>query len=371
MGQRIDKEEILARTNRGLEVFRHYLGGDLQTNRHFRNPFYPDRRPSCVVYYDKGRDTHRFYDHGDSGYSGDCFWFVGRLYGLEIPRDFWKILAQVSRDMGLGLVREDEAPALTRVVNPAVGPLGGGGPTPPADGPRPYSVQEAPFGPVALAYWGEYGVGPGVLARYGVKNLTRFEGISSQGRPYSVRAGAGQLMFGYPGAEHLKVYRPGDPQMRFLCGGARPPGHIFGVDQLPAGCPSLFLTGGEKDVLSLAAHGVPAVSLNSETTTLPDDFSARLGGRFRYFFVLYDADGTGQREGAKRAAELRAQGLTARALRVPVPGEKGAKDVSDFFRLGGTRGGLLRELRDQLRGVSPLRAAEPGPTGKPRRGCRP
>ena len=46
------KEEILSRTNKGLEVFCFYMPINFVPKRNFRNPLYDDRRASCNIYLD-------------------------------------------------------------------------------------------------------------------------------------------------------------------------------------------------------------------------------------------------------------------------------------------------------------------------------
>ena len=41
------KEEILLRTNKGLEIFCFYMPIDFVIKRNFRNPLYDDKRASC------------------------------------------------------------------------------------------------------------------------------------------------------------------------------------------------------------------------------------------------------------------------------------------------------------------------------------
>lgn len=47
------KEEILLRTNKGLEIFCFYMPIDFVIKRNFRNPLYDDKRASCNIYLDK------------------------------------------------------------------------------------------------------------------------------------------------------------------------------------------------------------------------------------------------------------------------------------------------------------------------------
>lgn len=46
----IGKDEILTRTNNGLDVFRHYLPVKWRVGRNFLNPLYDDHKASCNVY---------------------------------------------------------------------------------------------------------------------------------------------------------------------------------------------------------------------------------------------------------------------------------------------------------------------------------
>ena len=100
------KDEILSRTNSGLSVFKHYLPGNWRIGRNFLNPFYLDKKASCNIYFDRHSGMYKMKDFGNDNYSGDCFFFVGQLKGLDCNRaaDFVEILEIIDRDLGLGLV---------------------------------------------------------------------------------------------------------------------------------------------------------------------------------------------------------------------------------------------------------------------------
>lgn len=69
--------------------------------------------------------------------------------------------------------------------------------------------------------------------------------------------------------------------------------YVFGLEQLPTKGDLLFITGGEKDVLSLYAHGFHAICFNSETAQIPESMIEGLQLRFRHIILLYDADEMG------------------------------------------------------------------------------
>ena len=88
------KEEILERTSNGLAIFKHYLPGNWRIGRNFLNPLYEDSKASCNIYFDRRSSIYKMKDFGNDSYSGDCFFLVGQLKGLDCNRaaDFVEIL---------------------------------------------------------------------------------------------------------------------------------------------------------------------------------------------------------------------------------------------------------------------------------------
>ena len=75
----LNKDSILHATNRGLNVFKHFMGSRFnKIGKSFKSPFYQDNQASCYVYLDKKSNIYKFKDFGDAEYSGDCFFFVGK-----------------------------------------------------------------------------------------------------------------------------------------------------------------------------------------------------------------------------------------------------------------------------------------------------
>jgi hypothetical protein len=101
----LNKDELLRRTNNGLDVFKHYIPGQWKTGRNFLNPLYEDRKASCNIYFDRRSSIYRIKDFGNDDYSGDCFFFVGKLKGLDCGNgaNFVEILKTINVEMSLGL----------------------------------------------------------------------------------------------------------------------------------------------------------------------------------------------------------------------------------------------------------------------------
>ena len=339
----IDKEQILLLTQGGLNVFSHFLGFEVNLHRNFRSPFYDDKRASCHIFYDRKSSSYKFYDHGDTTYSGDCFWFVATMRGLNLKTDFPEVLKVIIQELGLYSLYGGEE--YYRHAAPTYK-------SPVISGPktditknteeRSYSFEIQPFDDGLLNYWGHYGIHEDTLRRFRVRSLKRYESVSAEGKKFELYGSPTEPMFAYIGNGYVKIYRPHSPKIRFLYGGRMPATYCFGMEQIPAKGDMLFITGGEKDVLSLYAHGFNAICFNSETAQIPESIIESLQLRFRHIILLYDADETGVRESHRQAEHLAEYKVLN--LSLPLSGTKSEKDISDFFALGNG----AKELKELL-----------------------
>lgn len=339
----LSKETILRITDKGLSVFRYYIATPFRLGHNFLNPLYDDRKASCNIYYDRRNNCYRLKDFGNDEYSGDCFDFVGKLAGLDCnsPQEFVQILDKINRDLSLGLnginntgSMKNNSPAIPKKTSPVLEKTA-----------KPFAIQKRSFSTRELAWWQQYGITEKELKLYNVFSLSRFESENKEGKPYYFMSSDKEPIYAYTGKQHVKIYRPFS-EIRFLQAGNVPPACCFGLEQLPAKGDTLFITGGEKDVLSLAAKGFHAISFNSETSQIPVDTVQKLSYRFKHIILLFDVDETGLKSSAKQLQHLEAFGV--KRLLLPLAGTKQEKDVSDYFRLGNTREDLNHLFLDYL-----------------------
>ncbi len=331
-------QRILDLTKDGLQVFMFYIDTDFKVKKRFINPYYPDTKPSCHIYFDTHSGRYMMHDFGDATYHGDCFWLVAMLNGLDCRHDFMQVVRIINRDMHLGLDSElggdtlPAAPDARRLIQRLSRDAGEPGREERPQRPRPYKFEAHEMTPEETIYWERYGITPETLDRYSVRALTSFSSEGENG-PYTIRPAEGRLMFGYCQERFMKVYRPQD-SMRFLYAGRKPRDYCFGFQQLPASGDIVFITGGEKDVLSLSSHGFSAVCFNSETAAFPKEVISILEQRFRHIIVMFDADETGVRSMKSALEEWRGHGFMS--ITLPLAGTKKEKDISDFFAMGHT-----------------------------------
>lgn len=288
---------------------------------------------------------YKYYDHGNPSYAGDCFWFVSELKGLSLKSDFPLILQTISQDLGI-TIREDNLPPRKPPIKPSKPSINMLSTSPaPKQEELPYDFELQSFDDSLLAYWAHYGIYEETLRRFCVRSLKSYRGQTREGKTFELRASPTEPMFAYIGQGYVKIYRPNSPKMRFLYGGRMPNPYCFGMEQIPSKGDILFITGGEKDVLSLSAHRFNAICFNSETAQIPESIIESLQLRFRHIILLYDSDETGARESARQAQQLEA--YKVQQLQLPLKGSKTEKDISDYFALGYTEADL-RKLLDKL-----------------------
>ena len=346
------KEEILEHTNRGLEIFCFYMPIDFVPKRKFRNPLYKDKRASCNIYLDTKSQCYRMKDFGNEAYSGDCFWFAATMLGLDVRSDFKKVLLTIIQDLNLNITMDFKTDENRKTKSlkdiRLVSSKSTNAKEELSEKKKIFKLYEQPFRADEIAYWQRYGITDKVLQKYHVKSLFRYETISNQGNPFSLTSTKNEPIFCYVMGDFVKIYRP-NSKLRFLYGGDKSKDYIFGFEQLPSKGDILFITGGEKDVLSLSSHHFNAICFNSETASIPEPIIESLQLRFRHIILLYDTDETGLREAERQAKQLEPYHVFC--LSLSLRGTKTEKDISDFFALGKTAKDLTSLLTDKLSSI--------------------
>jgi hypothetical protein len=282
------------------------------------------------VYFDRRNGVYKIKDFGNDDYSGDCFFFVGKLKGLNCNNgtDFVEILKTINRDMSLEMGGSDYTPTPQSVPqknNPT-------NPEPLKN--KPYNIIQQKFTQKELDFWLQSGITPEILKLYKIVSLKEFRSENKDGKPFYYTSSESEPIFGYMGKRYVKIYRPFS-EVRFLYGGNIGDNYCLGLEQLPAKGDTLFITGGEKDVMTLAAHGFHAICFNSETSTIPTGIIYKLTFRFKHIVLLYDADKTGIEAAIRHEKALAEYGV--KRLVLPLSGEKKEKDITDYFCKGNTR----------------------------------
>lgn len=315
----ITKEAVLAKIS-SYDILNHYLQpyhntGRLITGKNISNPFLAEKQktPSFNIFCALPQHEWRYKDFA-TGDEGSCFDFVMKIFNVSFP----VALEIINRDHCLNLETANKT-----IPSPKQ--------TAPEQTKPNFTVKKRPFSNAELAFWNKYSISIETLQRFNVFALEEFSNISKEGKPYTVRSSSDKFIFAYDNGSWLKLYKPLDEkQYKFQYLGTKEQGYIFGWKQLPEKGEKLFITGGEKDVMCLAAQGFNAISLNSETASLEKSIADELKLRFNHIIVLYDNDATGIKQ-----SELLAVTHGFHKITLPTIPNNG-KDISDYFASRGS-----------------------------------
>lgn len=344
----IDKTMLLSATQNGLAVFKHYIPFDFKLGKNFKNPFYQDTKASCNIYYNRHQQCFKIKDFGNSDYCGDCFAFVAQLHNLDVRTEFLEVLQIINQDLHLHLEeKKPNQPNLPEEKTKVSVPdnLAKDCSSLSKEEKKPYHFTEKLFTKKELQYWKRYGISEKTLLHFQVKSIENFQSVNKDEKIYQLQSSNEEPIFGYSGNGFVKLYRPLS-KLRFLYGGLVPENYCFGLKQLPNRGDVLFITGGEKDVMSLYAKGFYAICFNSETSAIPTPTIAILSRRFKHIILLYDVDKTGLSASKNQVMIL--SKYSVKRLELPLSGTKTEKDVSDYFALGHTKENLSKLVLNLL-----------------------
>lgn len=349
----LSKQAILSATDGGLDVFKKFISNFPGVGKAFLNPFYDDTKPSTYVYKQKGSDHYNFVDHGNLDYIGDCFSFIGWIFNKDTRESdqFIDILEIINRELHLNL--SDRKDMIREVTHRFPNDLKQASEIDPLtidenreDVSKRYIEPDyKAFSSDEQMYWMLYGITLETLKRYNVRCVQTFHGVTQDDKEYRITSTPEIPIFAYPGNGYVKIYRP-HAKKRFCYSGNLHQGYTFGMEQLPQRGDVLFITGGEKDVMSLAAHGFHAICFNSETAKIPKKIIRRLSFRFKHIVLMFDMDKTGIK--AMNNMRERLKEFDVKSLALPLSGTENQKDISDFFRLGNTAEDLKKIFTEML-----------------------
>jgi len=180
-----------------------------------------------------------------------------------------------------------------------------------------------------LLFWERYGIKQEHLEEFNVMPLRSVLAYNKSNEPYYIEATQYEPIYAYIHETWAKIYRPYSFPMKFLYTGKKPDNFVFGLEQLPEKGKTLYLVGGEKDVICMYAHGFSAVCLNSETSSLlnyPKLLELMNGNRFDKYVVLFDNDKVGQEQMDKIVEEFP---IFKKKI---VPEMETGKDISDWYK---------------------------------------
>ena len=311
--------------NLSLEIMNYYLqefnnNRPLKQGKHFSNPFLKEKQktPSFNIYFSKKSNTWLYNDFA-TGERGNCIELVKQLYKLTFKEAVQKLEA-------VGFKPQTYLPPNKPQLISSLA----------TDGFKRPSLNIKNFSLKEKDYWNQYGISDEILSLFEIFSLSEifvYKAIEDENNFNPI--------FAYPYGPAFKIYRPLAKSHRFLFKGEKSNDFYFGYNQLPESGSTIYITGGEKDVMSLKANGFDAICMNSETASIPESLITELKARFENVVILYDNDETGLKRSIAIADEYN-------LIRIVIPKSDTVKDISDFFKEKFTAEDLNKLLNDKI-----------------------
>jgi len=317
------------------------------------NPCRIDRKASLSVYRNKDYNKWLYNDFGDSNYHGDMFDFAAKRYGMDIKTQFADIMDKMWGDLELDKIEPGVLEKLATGWDGTNNVFYSGIKIPIAKYSSTQSYKkddekeeepllfynEIPENELTLLekeFLDKTGIDISIMKEYGAHFINHYSEVyenpartKRRNKPNSI------VWIVYDFKKYYKIYQP-NPK-RFWYVGKKSRVQNFGTSQIERQFEILtpvYLTAGEKDALVLLSKGYKAMCLNSETQSVSTEMYNGWRNHNRYdIIVAYDNDATGTAQANKLHIELGVKYIVwPNWLK-----EKGGKDVTDFFALGGSK----------------------------------
>lgn len=322
----VTRTQILSITNT-YDILNHFLRqyhnkSNLREGENIDNPLisHKQKTPSFNIYHSsKGIREWRYKDF--TGMDGSAFDLVMNLYNVN----FKESMNIIDKEMNLGLsgskeLAKEHKRSYVKKPEPVLTD----------DRNYDYVSKHVQFTSFDRSLFAQYGITRKGLRKYDVYCVSSFTAYNKDNKEYTFNRLPNQPIYEYRHEGWSKIYMPFS-DIRFLTLGDKPDNYLFGYKQLPQLGDVLYLTGGEKDVMTLNAHGFHAVCLNSEESNpinYPQLIKLLYGNNFKEKYILYDNDKTGIKQMKKLSKEF----PMLKPLILPQM-SNGNKDISDWYKL--------------------------------------
>jgi len=304
----IYKEEILKKIDE-YGILRYYFPG-LRFYKVGFSPFREDSIPSFSI-----TDKYGFIYWKDfgTGEGGNIWTLVARKFGVS----YTEALAIIASDFGVRTSNN----ALSKVaINNLKATI------PERRPPVEIGVKTRLWTKEDKVFWSQFGISKAVLERYNISPVTHVFFNDYLVKP-------DKLAYVYreykDGVVSFKIYQPYSKKYKWM---SNSNSSVWeGWEQLPDKGDTLIITSSRKDVMSIyCATGLPAISLQAETTSPKPHVMQQLKDRFTNVYVLYDNDYTKPENPGRTLGKQLSDSFGL--IQIEIPDEFQSKDFSDLVK---------------------------------------
>jgi hypothetical protein len=209
-------------------------------------------------------------------------------------------------------------------------------------------VEEKNLDANQMTFLEQTGISYEAMQEYGsyfIDSYTECYGKDGYGGGKKFSRNNNHIWISYSFGKSCKIYRP-SPKKFWYINKSPSRKYLFGTPTIHCllNGDTVILTAGEKDALCCLSRGIHAMCLGSESTVIDrGDAKYWLYDCNYRVITIYDLDETG----IKQAQKIKEETGIRYALLPDWLKEKGGKDITDFFMMGGTK----EELENLIEGV--------------------
>lgn len=328
---------FLSRYNGGKDIYDHYLSRSLKIGQHINSPFRVDSNSgSFNLYINETNHLVYFKDHVND-YSGDAVDFVRLLFRLN---DFREAQAMIELDLANGLSQQQLGEKLdyldlprhkTNLTQNAI-----------------ITYKKREWLRSDQLFWEPYLVSTPILERYRVFPVKEFS-VHKSDYSYTRKELPSDPIYviEFPSGR-CKIYRPltFNQKANKWRSNTRIE-DVFGLELLADDLPCVFIIGGNKDTVAMAALiGYDlGIAMPSESVTVSPFMYALLKKKAKQIYVLYDIDSTGRTKTQKLIQEYPDIVDASEPISKINQIDPKVKDLSDAIKKFHTRPDALDVLR--------------------------
>ncbi len=323
------KENILDATEGGFNIFAHYIPGLKENHKSFKAVFREDTHPSASVYLNPTTLHWDYKDFGD-GKNLSAFDFVMQLKNC----DFKESLEIIINDLCLNLGHTSSSRTSSN-----------GAPKAKAK-PKEYSIETGG----KFTYWLAYADKESVTKAQettAMVSLKRYTDKKGEANEYTVTATEDRPIFAFKFSDKChKIYSPGGDNGKHLWIGDKPPGNIFGIEQLPEHSDTILIVEGPKDWFVCLANGISSVAVDNAGTLISEEAVTLLRSKCDNLIICMDIDGPGT-DATERLSKQHQ--LHSIVLPAEIDDKSYGKDISDLFKAGGTKADIEQLIQEAIK----------------------
>ncbi len=295
-----ETDDIYSQTNKGKDIFEHYLGHEIELNKRYNSVFREEKNPS-MAFYTSRDDGWRVKDFGLGNNIGPIE-FVMELFGLDFPPAKRKIIADLKLATPQYKQKYSNAPikpVLKETIREA------------KQDKFKISYTVMDFPDEDLSWWYKFWIE--------LEELNTFDVFAAEAyylefldktrkNAFIKRSKENKMISAFKmkdifSRERTKMYCPlvTNPDFKWVGDSTRET--VQGISQLKYKSKNLCILSGLKDIMALTAMqrrlkvdlDVELIAGNSESSQIPNEILIDLKSRYENTFSLLDWDKTGKR----------------------------------------------------------------------------